>query len=70
MDFKLISSADVETVYKYFDGVFLNYLKYPLGCYIDELKAISSCLEALGLLPDNVCLFDVRDCLYEVQGII
>ena len=61
---KIVNSEDIEVIYKYLDDMFLFSLKYPLSpCYIDELKAITFCLNILDLLPDGVSKRDILDCL-------
>ena len=66
MDFKLVGSKQLESVYTMFDRKFLQYLTYHWDFVFLELMAILPCLEMLGLLPDNVTVEYIEDCIYSI----
>ena len=66
MDFKLVGSNELEVVYTQVDRKFLQYSTYRWDFVLDQLLTLVYCLEALGLLPDNVPVNYIEDCIYSV----
>ena len=66
MDFKLVGSNELEVVYTQVDRKFLQYSTYRWDFVLDQLLTLVYCLEALGLLPNNVTVEYIEDCIYSI----